>query len=577
MRIKKLDQEIISKIAAGEVIENPSSVIKELIDNSIDAGSLKIEIEIKNGGKDYIRVSDDGKGIIKEDLKIAFSRHATSKLNDIEKVNYIQSMGFRGEALPSIATVSDVLLVSKSINQEYAYSLNVNFGKTGDLVPESRNKGTTVVVSDLFGNMPARKNFLKSSRAESKKNYDLIKKYSLCYPKIKFVVISDGRKYLETLGNGKLEDLYSVLYDTTTANSMLEINYESKEIKLKGLISNLSIKKSSNANVNVFVNNRVIKNKFFHYAIDRAYDSLLVKGEFPICTLNVEIDPLLIDLNVHPSKNEIKIRDERNLFSLIEKQIRLSLINSKSNNNNSEISILNYDSDSIITSGIETYSNKLYSDHNKSVIQYAQNLFPEFSSNNDNDIKIDLIKEFRLLGQINNSFILGEYKTQIAIIDQHAAHERINYEKILSNVNQEVLSQELLNPVILNLSAEEDIWVQENIDLFISVGFEIESFGITNQLIIRKLPLQFTKGNLERKLHNYISELKNNSKTSEDERLKTLACHASIEFGDSLTQSEIFNLIEELSLSQEPWTCPHGRPTMIRLDNQQLYKWFKRI
>tara|TARA_Y100001970_G_scaffold150163_1_gene184151 strand:+ start:17139 stop:18857 length:1719 start_codon:yes stop_codon:yes gene_type:complete len=572
MRIKKLDKEIISKIAAGEVIENPSSVIKELIDNSIDAGSLKIEIEIKNGGKDYIRVSDDGDGIIKDDLKIAFSRHATSKLNDIEKVNYIQSMGFRGEALPSIATVSDVLLVSKSINQEYAYSLNVNFGNIGNLVPQSRNQGTTVVVSDLFGNMPARRNFLKSSRAESKKNYDLIKKYSLCYPKIKFVVISDGRKYLETLGNGKLKDLYSVLYDVTTANSMLEINYESEEIKLKGLISNLNIKKSSNANVNVFVNNRVIKNKFFHYAIDRAYDSLLIKGEFPICTLNIEIDPLHIDLNVHPSKNEIKIRDERNLFSLIEKQIRLSLINSKSNNKNSEISILNYDSDSMIESGIKTYSNK-----NKSLIQYTKNLFPEYSSNIDNDIKIDLIKEFRLLGQINNSFILGEYKSQIAIIDQHAAHERINYEKILSNLNQEVISQELLNPIILNLSAEEDVWVQENIDLFISVGFEIESFGITNQLIIRKLPLQFTKGNLEHKIHNYISELKNNSKTSEDERLKTLACHASIEFGDTLNQSELFNLIEELSLSKEPWTCPHGRPTMIRLDNQQLYKWFKRI
>ena len=580
MRIKILTQDIISKIAAGEVIENPSSVIKELIDNSIDANSSKIEIEIKNGGKDYIRVSDDGNGILDKDLKIAFSRHATSKLSDISEVNKIQSMGFRGEALPSIATVSNVSLISKTINQAHAYSINVNFGNITNYNPESRVDGTTVVVTDLFGNMPARRKFLKSSRSESKKNYDLIKKYSLCYPNIKFVVISDGRKYIETPGTGNLKDIFPILFDINTSNSMIEINHNSNELELTGYVSNVNIRKSSNTNVHCFINNRVIKNKIFHYAIDRAYDSLLVKGDHPICVLNINIDPNLIDLNVHPSKNEIKIREERELFSMIEKQIRLSLINSdivRDDTTNDFFSINSQSLKDTETSNLQNITKKSITNirHPENSVQYSQNSFNDFLTSDVN--KLDLLKEFVLLGQVNNSFIVGEYKNEISIIDQHAAHERINYEKLLYSPEKALVSQELLNPIILNLSADEDIWVQDNIDFFIHSGFEIESFGIANQLIIRKLPLQFTKGNLEQKIYKYIIELKNNSKTSEDERKKTLACHASIEFGDSLTNTEIFTLIEELSSCQEPWTCPHGRPTLIKIDNQQLLKLFQRI
>ena len=575
MRIKILTQDIISKIAAGEVIENPSSVIKELIDNSIDANSSKIEIEIKNGGKDYIRLSDDGKGILDEDLKIAFSRHATSKLSDISDVNKIQSMGFRGEALPSIATVSNVLLVSKTINQSHAYGINVNFGNITKYKPESRVDGTTVTVTDLFGNMPARRKFLKSTRSESKKNYDLIKKYSLCYPNIKFIVISDGRKYIETPGTGNLKDLFPILFDINTSNSMIKINHKSNDIELTGYVSNVNIRKSSNVNVHCFINNRVIKNRIFHYAIERAYDSLLVKGDHPICVLNIELDPNLIDLNVHPSKNEIKIREERELFSIIEKQIRLSLINSEIASDNTTIDFFNINSQSLNNKD----TNKLQNIRNirsiENTVQYPQNSFNDFFTSNVN--KIDLLKEFILLGQVNNSYIVGEYKNEISIIDQHAAHERVNYEKLLYSTEKKIVSQELLNPIILNLSAEEDIWVQDNIEFFINNGFEIESFGIANQIIIRKLPLQFTKGNLEQKIYKYIIELKNNSKNSEDERKKTLACHASIEFGDSLTNAEIFNLIEELSSCQEPWTCPHGRPTLIKIDNQQLLKLFQRV
>ncbi|MFL2767557.1 MAG: DNA mismatch repair endonuclease MutL [Dehalococcoidia bacterium] len=575
MRIKILTQDIISKIAAGEVIENPSSVIKELIDNSIDANSSKIEIEIKNGGKDYIRLSDNGIGILDEDLKIAFSRHATSKLSDISDVNKIQSMGFRGEALPSIATVSNVLLVSKTINQSHAYGINVNFGNITKYKPESRVDGTTVTVTDLFGNMPARRKFLKSSRSESKKNYDLIKKYSLCYPNIKFIVISDGRKYIETPGTGNLKDLFPILFDINTSNSMIKINHNSNDLELTGYVSNVNIRKSSNVNVHCFINNRVIKNRIFHYAIERAYDSLLVKGDHPICVLNIELDPNLIDLNVHPSKNEIKIREERELFSIIEKQIRLSLINSEISSDNTTIDFFNINSQSLNNKD----SNKLQNIRNirsiENTVQYPQNSFNDFFTSNVN--KIDLLKEFILLGQVNNSYIVGEYKNEISIIDQHAAHERVNYEKLIYSTEKKIVSQELLNPIILNLSAEEDIWVQDNIEFFINNGFEIESFGIANQIIIRKLPLQFTKGNLEQKIYKYIIELKNNSKNSEDERKKTLACHASIEFGDSLTNAEIFNLIEELSSCQEPWTCPHGRPTLIKIDNQQLLKLFQRV
>lgn len=572
MRIKKLDSNIISIIAAGEVIENPSSVIKELIDNSIDADSHSIEIEIKNGGKDYIRVSDDGKGIVSEDLKIAFSRHATSKLNNIEDINTIESMGFRGEALPSIATVSDINLISKTKNQSHAGNINIHFGKIINEIPDTRVNGTTVVVTDLFGNMPARKKFLKSSRSESKKNYDLIKKYALCYPKVKFVVISDGRKYFETTGNGKLLDVLSKLFDQTLSNSMIDINYKSDELGLYGYASNINIKKSSNANIHCFVNNRVIKNKIFNYAIERAYDSFLVKGDYPVCIININVNPDLLDLNVHPSKNEIKIRDERELFSMIERQIRHSIVNSNSQNQNLDLNILKYKPEK---SFLTFTDNSFISSNTRKPIVETNNTVNEFFTSSTN--QLDLVNEFILLGQINNSFIVGEYKKEICIIDQHAAHERVNYENILANPKSDIISQELLDPIILNLTIEEDIWIQENRDYLIDIGFEIETFGISNQVLISKIPQHFVGLNLNKKLHAYLNDLKNNISSTDDDRKKTLACHASIEFGDKLSKTEIFNLIEDLSKCLEPWKCPHGRPTLLQIDNDQLMKWFKRL
>ena len=331
MRIKKLEGNIIAKIAAGEIIENPSSVIKELMDNCIDALATNIEIEFQNAGKDYIRVSDNGAGIIYEDLKIAFSRHATSKLNSVKDISTIESMGFRGEALPSIATVSNVELLSNVSSQSNAGKINLEFGSVLNVKPDVRTKGTTVVVTNLFGNMPARRNFLKTTRSEIQKNYDLIKKYALCYPEIKFKVISDGRKYIETSGSGSLVELLSHIYNNELATSMIPIEYNSQHIGINGYISNVNIKKSSNVNINCFVNKRVIKNRIFNYAIERAYDSLLVKGDYPVCVLNLKLDPSFLDINVHPSKNEIKIRDEREIFSHVEKTIRSNLINYNTN------------------------------------------------------------------------------------------------------------------------------------------------------------------------------------------------------------------------------------------------------
>ena len=577
MRIKKLEGNIIAKIAAGEIIENPSSVIKELMDNCIDALATNIEIEFQNGGKDYIRVSDNGAGIIYEDLKIAFSRHATSKLNSVKDISTIESMGFRGEALPSIATVSNVELLSNVSSQSNAGKINLEFGAVLNVKPDVRTKGTTVVVTNLFGNMPARRNFLKTTRSEIQKNYDLIKKYALCYPEIKFKVISDGRKYIETSGSGSLVELLSQIYNNDLATSMIPIEYNSKHLDINGYISNVNIKKSSNVNINCFVNKRVVKNRIFNYAIERAYDSLLVKGDYPVCVLNLKLDPVFLDINVHPSKNEIKIRDEREIFSHVEKTIRSNLINYNTNKDDIFSNGLKFDFNvaekqslhNPLTQFEQKYNVKEFANKNNPNIQ-------EFILS-ENDPK-NLIFEFKLLGQLNDSYILGEYQKTICIIDQHAAHERVNYEKLQFNSANIINKQELLNPIILNLEIKENEWLEKNVKIMNELGFDIESFGVINEWKINKIPTYLINKNIESKVIKIISDFTNNiSDTNNiDDRLKSLACHSSIEFGDKLSNMEMLKLIEDISNCKEPWKCPHGRPVLIQINEVELSKWFSR-
>ena len=577
MRIKKLEDNIIAKIAAGEIIENPSSVIKELMDNCIDALATNIEIEFHNGGKDYIRISDNGTGIIYEDLKIAFSRHATSKLNSVNNISTIQSMGFRGEALPSIATVSNIELISNVSSEGHAGKINLEYGSVLNVKPDVRTKGTTVVVTNLFGNMPARRNFLKTTRSEIRKNYDLIKKYILCYPQIKFKVISDGRQYIETSGSGSLVELFSKIHNNELANSMIPIEYNSKNLEINGYISNVNIKKSSNVNINCFVNKRVIKNRIFNYAIERAYDTLLVKGNYPVCVLNLKLDPSFLDINVHPSKNEIKIRDEREIFSQVEKTIRLNLINYNTNKND------------ISSHGMQFDFNEVEKQvPNNSINRYEQKsdfkAFPNKNNSNiqefilsENDPK-NLIFEFKLLGQLNNSYILGEYQKNICIIDQHAAHERVNYEKLQSDSVNIINKQELLNPIILNLDIKENEWLDENLKMMNEFGFDIESFGILNEWKINRVPSYLINKNIQSTVMGIIADFANNhsDNNNSDSRLKTLACHSSIEFGDKLSNMEMLKLIEDISKCKEPWKCPHGRPVLIQINEDELTKWFSR-
>ena len=577
MRIKKLEHNIIAKIAAGEIIENPSSVIKELMDNCIDALATNIEIEFQNGGKDYIRVSDNGTGIIYEDLKIAFSRHATSKLNSVKNISTIESMGFRGEALPSIATVSNVELISNVSSENHAGKINLEYGSVLNVKPDVRTKGTTVVVTNLFGNMPARRNFLRTTRSEIQKNYDLIKKYILCYPEIKFKVISDGRKYIETSGSGSMVELFSQIYNSELANSMIPIENNSEFLGINGYVSNINIKKSSNVNINCFVNKRVIKNRIFNYAIERAYDSLLVKGNYPVCVLNLKLDPSFLDINVHPSKNEIKIRDEREIFSQVEKTIRSNLINYNTNKNDISSEVRQFDFNVVEkqfpNDSISEYSAKSnfkdYANKNNSNIQ-------EFILS-ENDPK-NLIFEFKLLGQLNNSYILGEYQKNICIIDQHAAHERVNYEKLQFNSTNTTNKQELLNPIILNLEIRENEWLNGNLKVMQELGFDIESFGALNEWKINRIPSYLINKNIESKVMRIITDFTNNyfDKDNSDDRLKTLACHSSIEFGDKLSNMEMLKLIEDISKCNEPWKCPHGRPVLIQISESELSKWFSR-
>ena len=405
----------------------------------------------------------------------------------------------------------------------------------------------------------------------------LIKKYILCYPEIKFKVISDGRKYIETSGSGSMVELFSQIYNSELANSMISIENNSEFLGINGYVSNINIKKSSNVNINCFVNKRVIKNRIFNYAIERAYDSLLVKGNYPVCVLNLKLNPSFLDINVHPSKNEIKIRDEREIFSQVEKTIRSNLINYNTNKNDISSEVRQFDFNVVEKQtgydSIRQFSSKSnfkdYANKNNSNIQ-------EFILS-ENDPK-NLIFEFKLLGQLNNSYILGEYQKNICIIDQHAAHERVNYEKLQFNSTNTTNKQELLNPIILNLEIRENEWLNGNLKVMQELGFDIESFGALNEWKINRIPSYLINKNIESKVMRIITDFTNNyfDKDNSDDRLKTLACHSSIEFGDKLSNMEMLKLIEDISKCNEPWKCPHGRPVLIQISESELSKWFSR-
>ncbi|WP_069649533.1 DNA mismatch repair endonuclease MutL [Caloranaerobacter ferrireducens] len=616
-RIKILDDTTINKIAAGEIIERPASVVKELVENSIDAGATSITIEIKGYGKDYIRVTDNGTGIENDDLEIAFMRHTTSKINKIEDLEKVISLGFRGEALASISSVSQVKVITKTDNNLIGNQIILHGGKIINKEEVGCPKGTTIIVTNLFYNTPVRAKFLKSESKETLRINDTIYKLALSNPNISFKYIKDNKVIFKTRGNGNEEDVIYNLFGRNFLNSLTKINYESDNFLIKGFISEPSFTRGNRSHQYFFVNNRYIKSNLLSKTIESAYGTLLPSNRFPVIILYLFIPPYEIDVNIHPTKTEVRFRNEKGICDTIYDVVKNFLkkkdiiphinITNKSNNCEMQMNFIdklntknNYDKSSSnfsvekdnkikyekpvnneikkdfnISNNDRVYENKQIT-NNPLIKEDKKN-----SAENKQEISIDNIQ---IIGTLFSTYILAEDKlnAMLYIIDQHAAHERIMFEKLKKQFkNQIIISQQMLVPEIINLTFNEYKKVELNLEIFNKLGFTIEPFG-KYSIVLRSVPVVFNKPNAKELFLDILDNLENFDYKLESnydlrlEKIMKLACTSSIKAGDKIDELEISNLIKELFRTENPYTCPHGRPTIIKLTQFELEKKFKR-
>lgn len=610
-KIKLLDEKTINKIAAGEVIDRPASIIKELVENSIDANSSSISIEIKKGGKEYIRVTDNGDGILKEDLEIAFLRHSTSKISSIEDLQNTKTLGFRGEALASIAAVSKVEGITKTKNEKSGNQIIINGGKVVDIVEIGCPNGTTIIIRDLFYNIPVRRKFLKSDATETAYISDNVYRLALSNPNISFKYLKDNKVIVKTPGNGNVLDTIYSLYGKDIMKSLISINNTFKDISLKGFISNLTLTKGNRNYEFIFVNGRFIRDIELSKIIEDAYKSLITINRFPVFFLYIDIPPDKIDVNIHPTKTEIRFEDKKLISNFIKESINMEL---KKHNLIPEISIdkNQHKPETIENNFLDIIDNndKFNNSNIKENIVFEHNLkhdmpYSEQNSNvnymkkiihNDvvnsnykvnnvlkhNNNSKKFLPSLRYIGRLFETYILAEDidNNTFYIIDQHAAHERVMYEKIRRNYEQEkIVSQNLLVPEVINLTHGEIEIVKENKKIFNSLGFEFEEFGV-NAIILRSVPMVFGNPNSRKLfidiLDNISKDIKNNYDLNID-RIMKISCRCAIKAGDNLKKLEVEKLLNDLRLCIDPYTCPHGRPIVIKMTRYELEKKFKRI
>ena len=659
-KIRLLDNSTINKIAAGEVVERPGSVVKELIENAIDAGAGNITVEIKDGGTTFIRITDDGCGIPADDVKTAFLRHATSKIRSAEDLESVFSLGFRGEALASIAAVSKAEMVTKTREAEAGIRIRINGGILEYIRPEGTSNGTSITIEDIFYNVPARRKFLKKPSTEAGHISDVVMKFVLGHPEISFKYINNGTVIIHTSGNSDLKTAVYHVYGKDTAFKMLDISAQSEEMKLAGLIGRPELSRANRSYENLFINGRFIRNQVVSAAAEEAYKTRLMIGKFPIYVLSMGVDPSMVDVNVHPAKLEVRFRDEDAVYRFVYE----SIVNTFKD----KVFIKGADWESKPSASVKEYINppetvekpeqqKIFDDINeekktkeKGVSslkdeaagfvkfntavsdndrKYAEMLLKGIKSDVVNEPKaeyivsdselipehaqmIEKIKEsiqerksedseapsviieepkefsdekpffdnYRIIGQVFSTYWIIEQNSSVFIIDQHAAHERILFEEFSDKFkNGKIISQDLIAGERLILSdAEKDIF-SDNIKELEGFGFKFSEEN--GEFYVLSVPYLFDKPASASFLMDIIDSIKNeNVKNIYDKKLlslATMACKAAVKGGDVLTVKEAEELIVKLLSLKNPFSCPHGRPTIIELTEYELEKKFKRI
>ena len=577
--IKVLPSNLINQIAAGEVVERPASVVKELIENSIDANSTNIEIIINDGGKKIIQVIDNGIGMSKSNLNLSFKRHATSKITSFKDLSNINTLGFRGEALPSIASVSQVVVQSKLKKDEYGNEMQLKPNSNVKNKVSPCMNGTNIVVKDLFYNLPARKKFLKSNKTEYNKITSIIRTFSLLCHNISFKYISNN-KIIYNLKPDNLLNRIIHLYKYQEKN-LLKIDYNKDKYNITGYLGDIALVKKRPGAQYIFINDRYIENRLLKTSIHKAFSSLVDRGEYPFYVINIKMPIGLIDCNVHPGKLEVRFQDEWRLYHVLKSAITLSLkdiisiipsINKQNVNYNNNADIIN---NQFTFESIDKSEYNISKDQRINDLNHVTNNFEKLFNDNDKKLKISIGN----IWQILNKYIITEVNDGLLIIDQHVAHERILYEETMEAINNNGLSsQTLLFPETLNFQPDEYNKFLEIYVYIKKIGYKMRQFG-NNTMIIEGVPSNGKNNNhsiiIKEILDNYIKSKSKDSSFLQDIS-SMYACKAAVKAGDKLELEEMASLINRLFSSNNPYYCPHGRPILMKFTEDELDRRFER-
>lgn len=634
-RINVLPKEIYQLIAAGEVVERPSSVVKEMIENSLDAGAKNITLEIKNGGSTYIRITDDGCGIERDDVRKVFISHATSKISKKDDLNSIGTLGFRGEAMASISAVSKVELLTKAENEEIGTRYEIAGGEELEFDDAGCPNGTTIVVRDIFFNTPARMKFLKKDVTEGNQVAGIVDRMAISHPEISFRFIRDGKQVLITSGNGDLKStVYSVL-GKEMSDSLMSVDYSFNDMRITGFVSKPTASRKSRAGQYFYINNRIVKSKTAMAALEQAYKNTIMVGRFPACVLNIELNPAQVDVNVHPAKTEVRFANEKPIFDLVYYAVKTAIENDRT------------------VKEVEFKENPIYRQEPKNVYQNNDNKSfqakfdffkkkdeppsqqviktkpredfwqveapkPEYKIARDEkpkamvDINIEyeepeeistaksedapkerdiekvvitdekdnenFIPNFKLIGEAFKTYLIVEIENELYFIDKHAAHERMNFERFKAQATVE--TQMLLAPVVVNLTKDEFIAISENVELIKKCGFELEEFG-ESQIIVRAIP-SLVDGDSVKDLMLEIAQKLLEHKTDIlpdkiDWIYHSASCRGAVKAGDYTSRQEQEMFVKKLLSMPNIRFCPHGRPVFIKMSKYDIEKQFGRV
>lgn len=576
MKIQILPDELASQIAAGEVVERPASVVKELVENAIDADSRRISIRICDAGRTLIEVSDDGSGIPPAEIPLAVARHATSKINAAEDLFHIRTLGFRGEALSSIGAVSRMRITSQNIGQKIGSVVLVEGGKTISINPIGGVSGTVVQVNDLFYNTPARLKFLKRDLTEKQQIDGLVTRYSLAYPDKAIHLDHDGKTVLQTTGNGNRREILAQLYGVDLARQLLEVIFEEGKSTITGFISPISVNRSNRKDITFFVNGRWVQDSALISALLKAYQTYLMVGRYPLSILFIEIDPEDVDVNVHPAKSEVRFKKPDEIFSTVQRAVRRALM---AYSPVPQIAPTPWRSEPwFSTSGMDT-GTKISASTPEGLSQQPEAENERVTDANGEQAQlVSGIPLLRLIGQIGATYLVAEGPDGLYLIDQHAAHERVLFEK-MSRQKGKIATQALLEPVLIQMPPQSASILEENLRLLNEIGFELEEFG-QNTFRLSAMPAIFGQRDPRAAISSVVEDFEEDETPLagliEEKMIARICKRMAIKGGSVLSVEEQNELMRSLEACASPRTCPHGRPTMIHLSVELLERQFGR-